>query len=118
MTATSAEEPAIRVHGLTKSYSELEVLRGVDFEIARGRIFALLGSNGAGKATVVKIVSTLLKAHAGEATVNGFEVVCRSIPPIAAASRRVRRPIRLGAYPPASSRGPNGEPAHLALALP
>ncbi len=45
------------LHGLTKSYSELEVLRGVDFEVARGSIFALLGSNGAGKTTVVKIVS-------------------------------------------------------------
>jgi ABC-2 type transport system ATP-binding protein len=74
MTATSAQEPAIRIHGLTKSYSELEVLRGVDFEVARGSIFALLGSNGAGKTTVVKIVSTLLKADAGEATVNGFDV--------------------------------------------
>jgi ABC-2 type transport system ATP-binding protein len=74
MTDKAAQEPAIRVHGLTKSYSELEVLRGVDFEVARGSIFALLGSNGAGKTTVVKIVSTLLKADAGEATVNGFEV--------------------------------------------
>ena len=74
MTDTAAQEHAIRVHGLTKSYSELEVLRGVDFEVARGSIFALLGSNGAGKTTVVKIVSTLLKADAGEATVNGFEV--------------------------------------------
>jgi ABC-2 type transport system ATP-binding protein len=74
MTATSAQEPAIRIHGLTKSYSELEVLRGVDFEVARGSIFALLGSNRAGKTTVVKIVSTLLKADAGEATVNGFDV--------------------------------------------
>ena len=50
------------------------MLRGVDFEVARGSIFALLGSNGAGKTTVVKIVSTLLKADAGEATVNGFDV--------------------------------------------
>jgi ABC-2 type transport system ATP-binding protein len=74
MTATSAQKPAIRIHGLTKSYSELEVLRGVNFEVARGSIFALLGSNGAGKTTVVKIVSTLLKADAGEATVNGFAV--------------------------------------------
>ena len=49
MTSTSAHEPAIRIHGLTKSYSELEVLRGVDFEVARGSIFALLGSNGAAR---------------------------------------------------------------------
>ncbi|MGW4400288.1 ABC transporter ATP-binding protein [Amycolatopsis nivea] len=66
--------PAIRVRGLQKAYGKLEVLRGVDFEVARGSIFALLGSNGAGKTTVVRILSTLLKADAGEAEVNGFAV--------------------------------------------
>jgi ABC-2 type transport system ATP-binding protein len=65
---------AIRVHGLEKSYDELHVLRGVDFHVARGSIFALLGSNGAGKTTVVKILSTLLKADAGTAAVEGFDV--------------------------------------------
>ena len=44
------------------------MLRGVDFDVERGSIFALLGSNGAGKTTVVKILSTLLKADAGTAT--------------------------------------------------
>jgi ABC-2 type transport system ATP-binding protein len=71
------EAPAIRVRGLQKSYQKLEVLRGVDFDVARGSIFALLGSNGAGKTTVVKILSTLLKADAGTATVNGFDVATR-----------------------------------------
>jgi ABC-2 type transport system ATP-binding protein len=66
--------PAIQVHGLEKSYKELRVLRGVDFEVARGGIFALLGSNGAGKTTVVKVLSTLLKADAGTVRVNGFDV--------------------------------------------
>jgi ABC-2 type transport system ATP-binding protein len=45
---TTQQVPAIEVRGLQKSYNELEVLRGVDFEVARGSIFALLGSNGAG----------------------------------------------------------------------
>src|ERR1700733_15514770 len=67
--------PVIQVQGLQKSYKELRVLRGVDFEVARGGIFALLGSNGAGKTTVVKILATLLKADAGTAKVNGFDVV-------------------------------------------
>ena len=62
------------MQGLKKSFNELEVLRGVDFEVARGSIFALLGSNGAGKTTVVKILSTLLKADAGTAGINGFDV--------------------------------------------
>jgi ABC-2 type transport system ATP-binding protein len=69
-----AQAPAIHVQGLEKSYKKLEVLRGVDFDVARGTIFALLGSNGAGKTTVVKILSTLLKADAGTASVNGFDV--------------------------------------------
>ncbi|MEV4166278.1 ABC transporter ATP-binding protein [Nonomuraea dietziae] len=68
------QAPAIQVQGLEKSYKELQVLRGVDFDVARGSIFALLGSNGAGKTTVVKILSTLLKADAGTASVQGFDV--------------------------------------------
>jgi ABC-2 type transport system ATP-binding protein len=67
-------EPAIHAQGLEKSYKELRVLRGVGFEVARGAIFALLGSNGAGKTTVVRILSTLLAADAGTARVNGFDV--------------------------------------------
>jgi len=65
---------AIQIQGLEKSFKQLNVLRGVDFDVARGSIFALLGSNGAGKTTVVKILSTLLKADAGTAQVNGFDV--------------------------------------------
>src|SRR6201991_1005647 len=68
------QPPAIHVQGLEKSYKKLEVLRGVDFDVPRGSIFALLGSNGAGKTTVVKILSTLLKADAGTVSVNGFDV--------------------------------------------
>ena len=68
----------IRVQGLEKSYKQLKVLRGVDFDVARGSVFALLGSNGAGKTTVVKILSTLLKADAGTASVNGFDVATQA----------------------------------------
>jgi ABC-2 type transport system ATP-binding protein len=68
---------AIRVRGLEKSYKDLRVLRGVDFEVAPGTIFALLGSNGAGKTTVVRILSTLLKADAGTAVVNGYDVAAQ-----------------------------------------
>jgi ABC-2 type transport system ATP-binding protein len=70
--------PAIHVRGLEKSYKTLEVLRGVDFDVARGGIFALLGPNGAGKTTVVRILSTLLKADAGTASVNGFDVTTQA----------------------------------------
>jgi ABC-2 type transport system ATP-binding protein len=66
---------AIHVQGLHKSYGTLDVLTGVDLAVASGSIFALLGSNGAGKTTVVRILSTLLKPGAGTATVNGYDVV-------------------------------------------
>jgi ABC-2 type transport system ATP-binding protein len=82
MTGRTTSEPAIRVQGLEKSYKQkkkkkLRVLRGVDFDVARGSIFALLGSNGAGKTTAANILSTLLKADAGTATVNGFDVAAQ-----------------------------------------
>ncbi|MFD3401586.1 ABC transporter ATP-binding protein [Kribbella sp. NPDC058693] len=70
--------PAIRVRGLEKSYGKLEVLRGVDFEVSRGSIFALLGSNGAGKTTTIKILATLLKADAGSAMVNDFDIATQA----------------------------------------
>ncbi|MBC7279276.1 ATP-binding cassette domain-containing protein [Nocardioides sp.] len=66
--------PAIQIAGLTKSYGDVHVLEGVDLTVEKGSIFALLGSNGAGKTTAVKILTTLLKADDGTATVNGFDV--------------------------------------------
>jgi ABC-2 type transport system ATP-binding protein len=66
--------PAIEISGLTKSYDDHAVLRGIDLSVPPGTIFALLGSNGAGKTTMVRILSTLLKADGGTATVNGYDV--------------------------------------------
>lgn len=67
-------ENSIQVKGMQKSYKQLHVLNGVEFEVEKGSIFALLGSNGAGKTTIIKILSTLLKQDSGTATVNGFDV--------------------------------------------
>jgi ABC-2 type transport system ATP-binding protein len=75
VSTTDVEEVAIRVRGLRKSFKDVPVLNGVDFDVADGTIFALLGSNGAGKTTVVRILSTVLGLDAGTATVNGFDVV-------------------------------------------
>jgi len=70
----SAVGPVLRVGGLEKAYGKLAVLRGVSFEVQRGNIFAMLGSNGSGKTTTVRILATLLAADAGVACVNGFDV--------------------------------------------
>jgi ABC-2 type transport system ATP-binding protein len=80
-------DTAIQIEGLEKSFGELSVLRGVDLAIARGSIHALLGSNGAGKTTVVRILATLLRADAGTVTVNGHDV--------ATAGAQVRESISL-----------------------
>ncbi|MEU1754960.1 ATP-binding cassette domain-containing protein [Micromonospora matsumotoense] len=77
-TTSRARGPAIQVRGLEKSYRELHVLRGVDFDVTPGSIFALLGANGAGKTTVVRILATLLKPDGGTARVHGLDVVTRA----------------------------------------
>ena len=71
------QESAIQVKGLQKSYKQLHVLKGIDFKVKQGSIFALLGSNGAGKTTIVKILTTLLKQDSGTAAVNGFDVASK-----------------------------------------
>jgi len=79
--------PAIEVAGLTKSFGDHPVLRGVDLRVPAGTVLALLGSNGAGKTTAVRILATLLKADGGTATVHGHDV--------AVSPARVRESISL-----------------------
>ncbi len=71
---TTIATPAIEVAGLTKSYGDHAVLRGVDFDVAPGTVFALLGSNGAGKTTAVRILATLLAPDAGSVVVAGADL--------------------------------------------
>jgi ABC-2 type transport system ATP-binding protein len=66
--------PAIQIRGLTKSFGDQEVLRGVDLDVPAGSVVALLGTNGAGKTTTVKILATLVKADGGSAAVSGHDV--------------------------------------------
>jgi ABC-2 type transport system ATP-binding protein len=74
MTPTKSSSPAIVATGLHKSYGEQIVLDGVDLNIAAGTIFALLGPNGAGKTTAVRILTTLVRADAGDLWVAGHSV--------------------------------------------
>lgn len=64
----------IEVKNLYKNYGDLEVLKGISFNVEKGSILALLGPNGAGKTTTVRILSTLLKYDKGQVTVGGFDV--------------------------------------------
>ena len=68
------DQPAIAVTGLRRSYGSTVVLDGIDLLVPEGTVFALLGPNGAGKTTTVHILSTLIRADAGEARVHGHDV--------------------------------------------
>jgi ABC-2 type transport system ATP-binding protein len=70
----SRGRPAIKVSGLTKSYGEIEAVRGIDFEVQAGETFGFLGPNGAGKSTTIKILCTLARPSAGNAWVAGHDV--------------------------------------------
>jgi ABC-2 type transport system ATP-binding protein len=68
---------AIEAKSLRKSYKTLSVLDDVSFSVQKGTVFALLGSNGAGKTTTINILTTLIKADGGAATVAGHDVAAR-----------------------------------------
>ncbi|RYP88571.1 ATP-binding cassette domain-containing protein [Nocardioides guangzhouensis] len=67
-------ETAIEVAGITKSYGDNAVLRGIDLTVPAGTVYALLGPNGAGKTTMVRILSTLVAADDGTARVAEYDV--------------------------------------------
>lgn len=71
------ENNSIQVRGLQKSFQQVHVLKGVDFDVEKGSIFALLGANGSGKTTIVKILSTLLKQDSGNVIINGFDLLSK-----------------------------------------
>ena len=66
---------SIHARGLTKSFGGTRVLTGIDLTVPTGSLLALLGPNGSGKTTVVRILTTLLAPDGGTATVGGHEVV-------------------------------------------
>ncbi|MGW3543998.1 ATP-binding cassette domain-containing protein [Nocardia niigatensis] len=72
---TSRPGPAIEITGLTKSFGDQPVLRGIDVTVPAGTVFALLGPNGAGKTTVVRILTTLNRPDGGEVRVGGHDPV-------------------------------------------
>src|SRR5262245_48173076 len=68
-----AQDAAIRVSGLHKTYGEHEAVRGIDFEVGKGEVFGFLGPNGAGKTTTVEILEGYRERTAGEVSVLGVD---------------------------------------------
>ena len=67
-------EYAVQAEGLVKEFGDVKALNGIDLVVPRGKVVGLLGPNGSGKTTTVRILATLLKATSGSAQVNGFDV--------------------------------------------
>ncbi|GAK09181.1 daunorubicin resistance protein DrrA family ABC transporter ATP-binding protein [Geomicrobium sp. JCM 19038] len=72
-------DPVISVQYIKKRYGEHLVLDGLSFHVERGSIFALLGENGAGKTTMVRILATLIKADSGSAKIGGYDTDSESV---------------------------------------
>ena len=64
----------IEIQGITKSFGELQVLKGIDLIINKGEVVSIVGPSGAGKTTLLQIMGTLDKADAGSVVINGVEV--------------------------------------------
>jgi len=71
---TRSDVPLVRFHGVRKSFGELEVLKGIDLEVAPGEVVALIGRSGSGKSTALRCVNGLERINAGELTVCGREL--------------------------------------------
>ncbi len=74
---TSVEDAVVKVRGICKTYGDVEALRNVDLDVARGKLTTLLGPSGCGKTTLLKIVAGLVPATRGEIRVNGKVVTAR-----------------------------------------
>ena len=69
---------AIEAVGIDKSFGKTSALVGLDLEVAAGTILGVLGPNGSGKTTAVRVLTTLLRADRGSARVNGYDVVAQA----------------------------------------
>jgi ABC-type branched-subunit amino acid transport system ATPase component len=108
----SAPDYVLEIHGLYASYGAVQVLRSIDFTVKRGEIVALLGTNGAGKSTILRCISGVMKPDAGTVLLDGEDItgmapedavrkgVCqvpggRGLLP----SLTIEENLRMGAYP-------------------
>ncbi|HEX8069017.1 MAG TPA: sugar ABC transporter ATP-binding protein [Pyrinomonadaceae bacterium] len=74
----SATEPLLRMEGITKIFSGVTALDGVDFELARGEVHSLVGENGAGKSTLIKIMTGAYRRDGGRMWLEGRAVDFRT----------------------------------------
>ncbi|MEN9445296.1 MAG: hypothetical protein RIS47_2187 [Bacteroidota bacterium] len=66
---------AVSVNGISKNYAKVEALKNLSFQVNKGELYGIIGPDGAGKTTLFRILTTLMTAQSGSATVDGFDVV-------------------------------------------
>ena len=64
----------IKIEGITKSFGQLQVLKGIDLKIDKGEVVSIVGPSGVGKTTLLQIIGTLDRADAGRVIINGTDV--------------------------------------------
>ena len=79
MTAPQGGPAALRIEGLHKSFGDLEVLRGIDLELAEHEVVCLIGSSGSGKSTLLRCVNLLEPIDAGRIVVEGDEITAKGV---------------------------------------
>ncbi len=115
----SHDDLVLDVQGLYASYGSVQVLRSVDFSVRRGEIVALLGTNGAGKSTILRCVSGVMKPDAGRVLLDGEDITalpqrrpfgagCARSPAAAGCCRRSPSRRTCGWAPTPSARTRNG----------
>jgi polar amino acid transport system ATP-binding protein len=77
--APGAVAPALRIEGLHKSFDDLEVLRGIDLELAEHEVVCLIGSSGSGKSTLLRCINLLEPIDAGRIVIEGDEITARGV---------------------------------------
>jgi polar amino acid transport system ATP-binding protein len=75
----SAVAPALQIEGLHKSFGDLEVLRGIDLELAEHEVVCLIGSSGSGKSTLLRCINLLEPIDAGRIVIEGDEITARGV---------------------------------------
>src|SRR5215831_897058 len=94
MTAEVHLVPAVEVAGLTKTYpGGVEAVKGIDFEVAPGEVFGLLGPNGASKSTTIGMLTTTIAPTAGSAELAGYDVARQPLLARSASSVVFQEPV-------------------------
>lgn len=70
----ASSENIIEARGIRKSYGNLHVLKGINFDVKKGEVISLVGRSGSGKSTLLHILGTLDKADAGQVSINGTSI--------------------------------------------